>query len=78
MNTSKILTAILAGVVVGLLIAPDKGSETRRKVSKKVNEVSDVINDAIDRLREQGNAWADEADEMQEDVKEKFSEAIES
>ena len=44
MKTSTLLITVLgaaaAGVVVGLLIAPDKGSETRKKVSSKAQDLA--------------------------------------
>jgi gas vesicle protein len=30
---NKLLTAFLAGIAVGVLIAPDRGTETRRRLS---------------------------------------------
>lgn len=35
----KIVVGALAGFGIGLLVAPKKGSETRKDVSKKINEV---------------------------------------
>jgi gas vesicle protein len=47
MKTSKLLLGILAGVAVGaaigILLAPDKGSETRKKIMDKSGELADGI-----------------------------------
>ena len=51
MSPSKVITLLLIGVAGGILIAPAKGTETRRKVSKLVNDVSDSIQDIIDIVR---------------------------
>lgn len=47
MNTSKVLLAVLGGVaagaLIGVLIAPDKGSNTRKKyLDKGKNYVDDL------------------------------------
>ena len=54
-NTQKVLTAAVigtaAGLVAGMLIAPDKGSEIRRKLSdttrKTVGNVKDFANTSL-------------------------------
>lgn len=38
-----ILGAVAAGVVIGLLLAPDKGSETRKKIKGKAGSWADTI-----------------------------------
>jgi gas vesicle protein len=52
---SKIVSALLAGIVIGVLIAPAKGSETRRKIidggADLRDDVNDVINEAADNLK---------------------------
>ena len=47
---NKILYSLLAGVVVGLLLAPDKGSETLRKLRTRFNEYRDQAEDQADEL----------------------------
>jgi gas vesicle protein len=45
----KALYLILAGVAIGILVAPDKGSETWRKLKKGIDDWSD---DAMDQLND--------------------------
>ena len=50
-TSSKILIALGAGLAVGgllgVLFAPDKGSETRRKISNSGKKLSDTIKKKI-------------------------------
>jgi len=50
-NTSKILIALGAGVaigaVLGVLFAPDKGSETRHKIAEGGKKFADNFNSKI-------------------------------
>lgn len=49
MNTPKILIGTLAGlaagVVIGMLIAPEKGSTLRKKLVEKGGEIADAVTD---------------------------------
>ncbi len=52
MKTSKIILSTLlasaAGVAIGMLFAPQKGSTTRRKISEKNHQYSDYLADKFD------------------------------
>ena len=56
MNTSKILLGFAAGAAIGaalgILFAPDKGTETRRRIAEKGNDVADSIKDRFSGLVE--------------------------
>ncbi len=58
---SKTILAFATGIFVGaavgaiggiLLAPPDKGSETRRKISSKTGELKDELSDKLDNLKE--------------------------
>jgi gas vesicle protein len=50
----NIILALLAGVAAGILLAPDKGSETRKKLFGKIGDLSDDISDGANDLYKQG------------------------
>lgn len=54
MSKGNVVIGVLAGVAVGALIgilfAPDKGSETRRKISKKSSDTIDELKENFDKL----------------------------
>jgi gas vesicle protein len=43
MSLQKLFTATLSGIVIGLLIAPAKGSETRQKITDSAERLKDKI-----------------------------------
>jgi len=74
MTTGKVLLGLLAGIAVGamlgILFAPEKGSVTRKKVSKKGE-------DYADELKEKFNKFLDSMSERFENVKEEVSDLTE-
>ena len=63
MNSSKVLLGFLAGAAVGsalgILLAPDKGSETRKKILEKSNDLGDSIADFSDTIKDKLNEVVD-------------------
>lgn len=74
-NSAKVLGMVLAGAAtgaaVGLLLAPDKGSETREKLYKKSNEVADDLEKRLEEInkgiKNQINNSREELTKMMED-----------
>ena len=75
-TTGKFLLGILgaaaAGAVVGMLIAPDKGTETRKKmvegIGKFAIDLANVLQSGKANLVSTGEAIADEAQDFANDV----------
>lgn len=53
---NKILLALLAGVAIGVLIAPDKGSETLRKLRGRLDDLKDEAKDQADDLADKARS----------------------
>lgn len=75
MKTGKILLGVLAGVaagaLLGILLAPEKGSETRKKISQKGEDYSE-------NLKTKFNEFLDGVSEKISDVKLKTNEFTEN
>jgi gas vesicle protein len=74
------LSAVLAGVVVGLLIAPAKGSDTRQKISESADSLRKKLrnakNSADDELNNLKDIFEDEVDGLKDDVRKKVLKLI--
>ncbi len=50
----KAFWLIMAGVAIGILIAPDKGSETWKKITDKLDDLKDNAKNSVDDLVDSG------------------------
>ena len=75
-DNGKIVTALLAGLaagaVLGIIFAPEKGSETREKVNESLADLTDAIKE---RAEEQFDQLTDFKDKMVAAVKSKLGKA---
>lgn len=47
-----IFVGAAVGAIGGILLAPDKGSETRRKITAKTDELKDDLSEKLDNLKD--------------------------
>ncbi len=73
MSTGKLVSGVLigaaAGVILGILLAPDKGSETRKKLTKGGTDFTDSIKDKF-------NSFVDDITNRYEEVKTEAEESL--
>lgn len=82
MSLQRLFTATLSGIVIGILIAPAKGTETRQKWTNSVDSLKDKIRrmrgTTIDELNELHEVFEHEVAGLREDMREKVLRLIEA
>ena len=75
-----IIGAAAAGVVIGLLLAPEKGSDTRKKIKQTAGGWADSLSHLFDRgkeelenLKEKGRAFKSKAEDKVSEAQNSFS-----
>jgi gas vesicle protein len=75
MNNTKVLLGFLAGAfagsILGVLFAPDKGAETRRKISEKTGDLTEALKEKVSDFAEDMKDMISKAKEDAKDVAEK-------
>lgn len=81
MKTSTLLVTVLgaaaAGLAAGLLIAPDKGTETRKKIARKTedlrNQVNSLIKSGKDYVNDVAGTVKTETEGLKSDVENRYN-----
>ncbi len=76
-SNNKLLAALLTGAAIGgalgILFAPDKGSETRKKISDKSNDLTGTVKDKfsaiVNKFKKEVETINDQAKELAENGK---------
>ena len=80
MNNKHLLTGIIAGLtagaILGILFAPEKGADIRKKIAKKSGNLTDKykskFDDLLDKLGKKYNVSTEQAEELISKGKEKI------
>lgn len=81
MDSSKVLLGFLGGLAVGaiagILLAPEKGSDTRKKISNMASDVTDAVEDsihqALDKVKDKYSQAVREGEELANEALSKMS-----
>lgn len=76
-----IVGAAVVGVAAGVLLAPDKGEKTRKKLRTKAksikNELEDEFDSFVEKMEEKYQSLNGKAYDIQDDLKKEFDSFVE-
>jgi gas vesicle protein len=68
-----ILAGIATGALIGILVAPDKGSRTRRKILNKSEDLNEMLNDKVEELTDMIETMTEKVKNIKQETKELLS-----
>lgn len=63
---NKLLIGFSAGLLLGILFAPAKGSETRESISNRGRDLKNKFNDLVDSITDKFDSLKEEAEDLAE------------
>ncbi len=76
-NTGKIITAVAAGAaagaILGILFAPDKGTETRRKINEQGKKLADEMKNRMEKVKVKCNEMKDDFEKRVKETAEELA-----
>jgi len=77
MSLKTFVNGVAVGLILGVLFAPDRGDETRKKIAKKAcdikdsvtdkyNDIADTIADKYSNIKSKANEWMGKAEDAGE------------
>ncbi|WP_159467212.1 YtxH domain-containing protein [Dyadobacter sp. 3J3] len=72
-----IVTAAAAGAVIGMLFAPEEGTQIRKKIKKRTNSLASELIEALEKSKEKASKTADDLKAKGEQYKSDFKEKAE-
>lgn len=84
-NSAKIILGIagaaVAGVAIGMLLAPEKGGDARKKIADNISDficrIGDLLSAGKEKIAETGNSTANQARTWADDIIEKTKDKTE-
>lgn len=70
--------AAAAGVIVGLMLAPDSGSNTRKKIKSSAGDWSDHLGDLFSSAKDEFSNWKKKGAKVASDVSNRYNDVKES
>jgi len=64
MHIQSFINGVAVGFLLGILYAPNRGEETRRKISQKASGIKDTVKNTYDSVSDTVNKVKDKASEM--------------
>ena len=76
-TTTKIILGIAgaaaAGAIIGLLLAPEKGSDLRKRISSKAYDWADCLGDLIDNGKEKLDSLKSDINKSVSNIEEEYA-----
>jgi gas vesicle protein len=77
-NFGWFLAGVGIGSVIGLMYAPQSGSETREILRSKADESKEYVRNRAKDVREQASGWVDRGKDVLNDQKDQIRSAVEA